>query len=238
MVPSGSGVGGNADHYNSEQGAIIGLKKNEGGQWAAAIALGSKGFYDIPSQFKVGTKFSFTTDRFECVGNGYFIGTVLWAVTDKEGTIKTELKRFQINDKLSLGYGYEDTKVECNLTQAINIGDRIRMFYKATGESDWTLVKGNEGCTWEIILKEEIDIDANVSLKYERGSKRLVVKAADDIKVKLFTEDGQDISNRLGTSAQGKVINASRMNLGTYVLRLEVDEEQYREVKLKLGEPQ
>ena len=99
-------------------------------------------------------------------------------------------------------------------------------------------MEGGDECTWEIILKDMVDIDANVSLKYERGSKRLIVKATDDIQVKLFTEDGQDVSNRLETSAQGKVINASRMNLGTYVLRLEVDEEQYREVKLKLGEAQ
>lgn len=237
MNPAGSGIGGNNDHYNSGQGAIFGLKKDEGGEWASTMILGEKGFTSFPAEFKKGTQFSVTMDEIGCSGSGYFNGNLLWAVTDKNGTIKEQLVVYAIKD-LQVGYSYTDWKIDLTIQNTLKVGDRLRVFYKPTGASDWTLMKGGDKCTWEVILKEEVDIDANVSLKYERGSKRLIVKATDDIKVKLFTEDGQDVSNRLETTAQGKVINASRMNLGTYVLRLEVDEEQYREVKLKLGEAQ
>ena len=237
MNPAGSGIGGNNDHYNSGQGAIFGLKKNEGGEWASTMILGEKGFTNFPAEFKKGTQFSVTMDEIGCSGSGYFNGNLLWAVTDKNGTIKEQLVVHAIKD-LQVGYSYTDWKIDLTIQNTLKVGDRLRVFYKPTGASDWTLMKGGDKCTWEVILKEEVDIDANVSLKYERGSKRLIVKATDDITVKLFTEDGQDVSNRLETTAQGKVINASRMNLGTYVLRLEVDEEQYREVKLKLGEAQ
>ena len=237
MNPAGSGIGGNNDHYNSGQEAIFGLKKNEGGEWASTMILGEKGFTSFPAEFKKGTQFSVTMDEIGCSGSGYFNGNLLWAVTDKNGTIKEQLVVHAIKD-LQVGYFYTDWKIDLTIQNTLKVGDRLRVFYKPTGASDWTLMKGGDKCTWEVILKEEVDIDANVSLKYERGSKRLIVKATDDITVKLFTEDGQDVSNRLETSAQGKVINASRMNLGTYVLRLEVDEEQYREVKLKLGEAQ
>ena len=237
MNPAGSGIGGNNDHYNSGQGAIFGLKKDEGGEWASTMILGEKGFTNFPAEFKKGTQFSVTMDEIGCSGSGYFNGNLLWAVTDKNGTIKEQLVVYAIKD-LQVGYSYDNWKLDLTIQNTLKVGDRLRVFYKPTGASDWTLMKGGDKCTWEVILKEEVDIDANVSLKYERGSKRLIVKATDDIKVKLFTEDGQDVSNRLETTAQGKVINASRMNLGTYVLRLEVDEEQYREVKLKLGEAQ
>ena len=237
MNPAGSGIGGNNDHYNSGQGAIFGLKKDEGGEWASTMILGEKGFTNFPAEFKKGTQFSVTMDGIGCSGSGYFNGNLLWAVTDKNGTIKEQLVVYAIKD-LQVGYSYDNWKLDLTIQNTLKVGDRLRVFYKPTGASDWTLMKGGDKCTWEVILKEEVDIDANVSLKYERGSKRLIVKATDDITVKLFTEDGQDVSNRLETSAQGKVINASRMELGTYVLRLEVDEEQYREVKLKLGEPQ
>lgn len=238
MNPAGSGIGGNNDHYNSGQGAIFGLKKNEGGEWAPTMILGEKGFTNFPAEFKKGTQFSVTMDGIECSGSGYFSGNLLWAVTDKDGTIKEQLVMYAIKD-LQVGYAYVDWKIDLTIQNTLKGGDRLRVFYKPTGASDWTLMKGGEKCTWEIILKEEIDIDANVSLKYERGSKRLLILTKDnDIKVKLFAEDGQDISNRLETTAQGKVISASRFDLGTYVLRLEVDEEQYREVKLKLGEAQ
>ena len=237
MNPAGSGIGGNNDHYNSGQGAIFGLKKDEGGEWASTMILGEKGFTNFPAEFKKGTQFSVTMDGIGCSGSGYFNGNLLWAVTDKNGTIKEQLVVYAIKD-LQVGYSYDNWKLDLTIQNTLKVGDRLRVFYKPTGASDWTLMKGGDKCTWEVILKEEVDIDANVSLKYERGSKRLIVKATDDITVKLFTEDGQDVSNRLETTAQGKVINASRMTLGTYVLRLEVDEEQYREVKLKLGEAQ
>ena len=237
MNPAGSGIGGNNDHYNSGQEAIFGLKKNEGGEWASTMILGEKGFTSFPAEFKKGTQFSVTMDEIGCSGSGYFNGNLLWAVTDKNGTIKEQLVVHAIKD-LQVGYFYTDWKIDLTIQNTLKVGDRLRVFYKPTGASDWTLMKGGDKCTWEVILKEEVDIDANVSLKYERGSKRLIVKATVDIQVKLFTEDGQDVSNRLETSAQGKVISSSRMNLGTYVLRLEVDEEQYREVKLKLGEAQ
>ena len=237
MNPAGSGIGGNNDHYNSGQGAIFGLKKNEGGEWASTMILGEKGFTNFPAEFKKGTQFSVTMDEIGCSGSGYFNGNLLWAVTDKNGTIKEQLVVYAIKD-LQVGYSYDNWKLDLTIQNTLKVGDRLRVFYKPTGASDWTLMKGGDKCTWEIILKDMVDIDANVSLKYERGSKRLIVKATDDIQVKLFTEDGQDVSNRLETSAQGKVISASRFDLGTYVLRLEVDEEQYREVKLKLGEAQ
>ena len=237
MNPAGSGIGGNNDHYNSGQGAIFGLKKDEGGEWASTMILGEKGFTNCPAEFKKGTQFSVTMDEIGCSGSGYFNGNLLWAVTDKNGTIKEQLVVYAIKD-LQVGYSYDNWKLDLTIQNTLKVGDRLRVFYKPTGASDWTLMKGGDKCTWEVILKEEVDIDANVSLKYDRGSKRLIVKATDDITVKLFTEDGQDISSRLETTAQGKVINASRFDLGTYVLRLEVDEEQYREVKLKLGEAQ
>ena len=237
MNPSGSGTGG-TDHYNDQQNAVIGVQKNVGGDYVDRIVLGTKGF-NAPEDVKSGVAFTLTNDGIWNYGGRPFNGHFLWALADKNGNIKEELAKHEINN-LQAGYGWGANvyNVTLTITKAIKPGDRIRFYYKNKSASEWTLVEGGDECTWEIILKDMVDIDANVSLKYERGSKRLIVKATDDIKVKLFTEDGQDVSSRLETSAQGKVINASRMNLGTYVLRLEVDEEQYREVKLKLGEPQ
>ena len=237
MNPSGSGTGG-TDHYNDLQNAVIGVKKNVGGDYVDRIVLGTKGF-NKPEDVKSGVAFTLSNDGIWNKSGRTFNGYLLWALADKDGNIKEELAKHEINN-LQAGYGWSANvyNVTLTITKAIKPGDRIRFYYKNKSTSEWTLVEGGDECTWEIILKDMVDIDANVSLKYERGSKRLIVKATNDITVKLFTEDGQDVSNRLETSAQGKVINASRMNLGTYVLRLEVDEEQYREVKLKLGEAQ
>lgn len=239
MNPSGSGTGG-TDHYNDLQNAVIGVQKNVGGDYVDRIVLGTKGF-NAPEDVKSGVAFTLTNDGIWNYGGRPFNGHFLWALADKNGNIKEELAKYTINN-LPVRSGWDGKDYLFNVTLtikgAIKPGDRIRFYYKNNSASEWTLVEGGDECTWEIILKEEVDIDANVSLKYERGSKRLIVKATDDITVKLFTEDGQDVSNRLETTAQGKVINASRFDLGTYVLRLEVDEEQYREVKLKLGEAQ
>ena len=239
MNPSGTGTGG-TDHYNDQQNAVIGVQKNVGGDYVDRIVLGTKGF-NAPEDVKSGVAFTLTNDGIWNQGGRPFNGHFLWALADKDGNIKEELAKSVINN-LAVGDGWDGKDYPFNVTltikSAIKVGDRIRFYYKAKNANEWTLVEGGDECTWEIILKEEIDIDAQVSLKYERASKRLIVNAADDIQVKLFTEDGQDISNRLETTAQGKVISASRFDLGTYVLRLEASAEQYREVKLKLGVPQ
>jgi hypothetical protein len=234
MNPSGTGTGG-TDHYNDQQNAVIGVQKNVGGDYVDRIVLGTKGF-NKPEDVKSGVAFTLSNDGIWNKSGRTFNGYLLWALADKDGNIKEELAKHEINN-LQAGYGWSANvyNVTLTITKAIKPGDRIRFYYKAKNASEWTLVEGGDECTWEIILMEEIDIDAQVSLKYERATKRLIVNAADDIQVKLFTEDGQDISNRLEISAQGKVISASRFDLGTYVLRLEASAEQYREVKLKLG---
>lgn len=232
MVPSGSGIGGNNDHYNDGQNAVIGLKKNEGGTAPDYISFLEKGFLSGLENAKAGVEYSLKVDWILNNSTAHFGGTCLLALTDKDGAIKEELASFGMN--LAPGYGYQNYEFKFKITKQIARGDRLRVFYQRAYSSGWTLITGGEECKWEIVLKEEVNLDKCISLSYERTTKKLIVNVEDDIEVKLLTEDGQDITDRLEKAVAYKYIKVNEFEPGTYILRLEM-EELSRDLRLKLG---
>lgn len=236
MEPSGSGIGGNGDHYNDQQNAVIGLKKNEGGDWTYWITLGNKGFIDVPVEVKTGVPFTVKVDRLQNSGTGSFTGSFLWALTDEEGNIKEELYSFSV-ENLGFTWGYSDFSVSLTVTKTINVGDRIRMFYKTKGETEWTLIKGGDECAWEVLVGDEYSIDESTSLEFDRNTRKLKVKVKDGVTVSLTTSDGKALEDRVVMSGNTATIRTDDLSKGTYLLKLSKGSEN-RELKLQLGTAQ
>lgn len=236
MEPSGSGIGGNGDHYNDQQNAVIGLKKNEGGDWTYWITLGNKGFIDVPVEVKTGVPFTVKVDRIQNSGTGSFTGSFLWALTDEEGNIKEELYSFSV-ENLGFTWGYSDFSISLTVTKTINVGDRIRMFYKTKGETEWTLIKGGDECAWEVLVGDEYSIDESTSLEFDRNTRKLKVKVKDGVTVSLTTSDGKALEDRVVMSGNTATIRTDDLSKGTYLLKLSKGSEN-RELKLQLGTAQ
>ena len=236
MEPSGSGIGGNGDHYNDQQNAVIGLKKNEGGDWTYWITLGNKGFIDVPVEVKTGVPFTVKVDRLQNSGTGSFTGSFLWALTDEEGNIKEELYSFSV-ENLGFTWGYSDFSVSLTVTKTINVGDRIRMFYKTKGETEWTLIKGGDECAWEVLVGDEYSIDESTSLEFDRNTRKLKVMVKDGVTVSLTTSDGKALEDRVVMSGNTATIRTDDLSKGTYLLKLSKGSEN-RELKLQLGTAQ
>lgn len=236
MEPSGSGIGGNGDHYNDQQNAVIGLKKNEGSDWTYWITLGNKGFIDVPVEVKTGVPFTVKVDRLQNSGTGSFTGSFLWALTDEEGNIKEELYSFSV-ENLGFTWGYSDFSVSLTVTKTINVGDRIRMFYKTKGETEWTLIKGGDECAWEVLVGDEYSIDESTSLEFDRNTRKLKVMVKDGVTVSLTTSDGKALEDRVVMSGNTATIRTDDLSKGTYLLKLSKGSEN-RELKLQLGTAQ
>lgn len=241
MEPTGSGAGGNNSHYNDQQNAIIGLKKNEGGTGNYWIRLGTKGFTSKPENVKVNVPFSVTMDGVFNYGNADFSGSFLWALTDGEGVIKEELKTFSYNN-LEPGVGFDEwlnnnLLNSITITKSIEVGDRIRVFSKATGETEWTVVKGGDECTWELLVGDQYTIDQTTSLEYDRISRKLKVTTKEGVTVVLASSDGKPLTDRVTQSGNTCTIDTDGLTKGTYLLKLSKGNEN-RELKLQLGQSQ
>ena len=235
LTPHGSGTGGNNEHYNSQQSAVVGLKKNEGGDWAAAtLNLGEKGFTKVPKTFRIGVPFSITVDYIWCTGNGYFTGSLLWAVTDKEGAIKHELAVFPIDNPLQIGYAYYDWTFEFTIRNAVSEGDRLCLFYKPTGASEWTLMQGGEETVWEVVLSKEVSLEEETSVHFTRSTGILLVQSKEGVQIQLVDQSGKEVTTGVESNSYGVRIDTNQLPASTYTLKLSL-EEKYHELKLKMG---
>lgn len=236
MYPSGQGTGGNNTHFNFNQNAIIGIKKNEGGEYVDNMVLGEKGFRTEVTEFKQGETHTVYLDWLLNNSNDYFSGKILLVLTDEDGVIKEELKEYAI-ENLPPWYGYQDLEFTFVIHSPIEIGDRIRLFYQSERTPEWTLLGGGDECVWELLAGDEFTIEESTEVKYDRKARMLTLVTKKGVEVGFFSSDGTAMDGCMEASDNGVKIDATQLPAGTYVLKL-TKKDEYKEVKIKLGEAQ
>lgn len=233
LVPSGSGAGGNGEHYNFYQGAVTGLMPDQGGDYIENVRLSDGGLSSETTVFEKGRPFQLKTGRLYNGGGGNFTGSFLWALTDKEGVIKEYLYKFSFQD-LWPNYGWNDMKFNFTITVPIEIGDRIRVFYKSDRTPEWTLVKGGEDCAWELLVADEYTIDETTSIRRNKLQNTIVVTTKEGVSVKWVHSDGRSTGDCYETVDNVTTIHTEGLPAGDYLIKLKKTFES-REVRIKLG---
>ncbi|MBQ8442175.1 MAG: C10 family peptidase [Bacteroides sp.] len=234
LVPNGSGIGGNEDHYNFGQSAVVGLKPDEGGDYVERIAINGTGLSTPAETVEQNQPFVIVTSWVGNKGGGIFNGSVLWALTDRDGNIKEELGGLSY-DGLQPNWGWTDLQRTFTITVPIAIGDRIRVFYKSDRTPEWTLVKGGEECVWELLVADEFTIEESTVLRYSKPEGTLVVTTKEGVDVQFLTEAGVPLSEQCSTEGVKTVIRTQGLQAGTYVLQLKKTFETCQ-VRIKLGD--
>lgn len=240
LRPSGSGTGGNNDHYNFGQGAVTDLKPDAGGDYIELIGLGEKGLTSEETEFYTGVPFLVSANELRNYGGGSFTGSILCALTDKSGKIIEELE--VINENIEPNWGWNNYFFYCTITVPIEFGYRIRLFYKSEKTPEWTLIKAGDQCPWEILVADEHPIAESTSITFNKVKRILTVKKKGGVVAELFDEAGTDLSN-----LRVNVVNESSFNLkaqpaGTYTLKLTKEQpamgiNEEETIKVKLGAP-
>ncbi len=241
LRPSGSGTGGNNDHYNFGQGAITNFMPDAGGDYVELIGLGENGMTTEETEFLPYLPFSVRVDWLTNEGGDSFTGFILAALTDSQGNIKQKLHTREVAELLP-DYGWEVFRFSCTITVPIEFGYRIRLFYKSEKTPEWTLIKAGDQCPWEILVADEHPIAESTSITFNKVKRILTVKKKGGVVAELFDEAGTDLSN-----LRVNVVNESSFNLkaqpaGTYTLKLTKEQpavgtNEEETIKVKLGAP-
>lgn len=246
LDPSGLGIGGGDGGYNWHQSAIVGLKKDEGGEPVEELrfsyykddenGMEYNGLTTSATEFKENTPFYMNVGFLGNSGSAPFTGKFGLACTDKNGQVKEVLAAFKSEEQLKIGYGY-CFSCELTVTKPIAPGDRIRAYWvhSKTGERMW--VKGNEeeGCVWDFILREEFNLGKASSLTYNKRTRLLTLSVPVGTAVQLSAADGS--SSRQCDVKDGQVsIDTGELPAGTYQLLLQL-EEQSKTLRFKVGDP-
>lgn len=234
LVPSGSGIGGNNDHYNFYQDAITGLMPDQGGDYIELITLGGKGLSTEITEFMTNSPFQITTERINNGGGTLFTGTFLWALTDKDGKIKEELATVKITN-LKPRWGYSNLQVNCKITVPIAFGDRIKIFYKSERTPEWTLVEGGTNCVWELFVTDEYTIEETTRIRFQKKERILIVNTKKGVKLQFTNAENADLSHLCETKGTETIIRTMGLPAGKYLLNLKKTLEN-KDIIIKLGE--
>ena len=232
LVPFGSGAGGNNDHYNFSHSAVTRLMPDQGGDYYEELILGDGGISSDTKDFERNRSFQLTLGSFINRGS-IFNGKLIFALTDKRGVIKEELNTI-FNGGIVEGAAFRNVTINCTITVPIEIGDRIRVFYKSEQTPEWTLVTGGEDCVWELLVADEFTIDETTSIRRNKSQNTIVVTTKDGVNVEWVHSDGSPTGDCYQTVDNVTTIHTEGLPAGDYLLKLKKAFES-REVKIKLG---
>ena len=243
LNPDGQGAGGSAGGYNSGQDALVGLKRDEGGEWETV--LGFEAYEDAED----GTVYrGLSTDRtpernvpftlsgglLYNMGAVTFTGDVIFAVTDADGNIVQRLFGGPVNE-IEPNYGFCFSQ-SVTITAPLYEGSRIQALYRSSGASAWNVARGNEesGCTWEIPLSASSNtVGESTRLVYNRNDGILHILVDSGVSVSLYAPDGSDLGSICEMKDGEVTVDASLMPAGRCRLVLKKDDET-KELTLKL----
>lgn len=228
LVPSGN----ENDHFNLYQGAITGLMPDQGGDYYEELILGDGGISSDTKDFERNRSFQLTLGSFINRGS-IFNGELIFALTDKRGVIKEELNTI-FDGGIVEGAAFRNTTINCTITVPIEIGDRIRVFYKSERTPEWKLMKGLEDCVWELLVADEFTIDETTSIRRNKSQNTIVVTTKDGVHVEWVHSDGSPAGDCYQTVDNVTTIHTEGLPAGDYLLKLKKAFES-REVKIKLG---
>ena len=235
LKPDGNGTGGNNDHYNYFQGAITDLKPNEGGDFIELLGFNMRGLSTKEKEFTTGKTFTITTHEIWNLGGALFEGTLLWALTDREGHMIEELATDTIMG-LQAGWGCQRFDKEITITEPIDYGYRIRLFYKAMNGTEWTLIKAGENCQWEILVADEYSIEESTHVAFDKVNRILTVEVVDGVTLALYDTKGKELNEERVNIGNKSAFLMEKCPAGTYLLKITKANQQH-EVKIKLGAP-
>lgn len=233
LVPDGSGIGGNDDHYNFNQAVVVGLKPDEGGDYVYMLSMGSKGMSSSVTEFYKDTPFVVNVDMIINTGGTNFTGKVLCALAGADDSIKEEYAMFNVND-LPIGWGYSDVGINVGITETIEQGDRIRLYYRRDNETQWHIMKGGPDAVWELLLTEEFTLDASTSLTYDKETKEITVISKSGATLSFKSSNGTDFTGRCKTDGKTTTIGTDGLANDTYTLTISKGSE-LKELKIKLN---
>lgn len=243
LDPEGQGAGGSGS-YNVGQAAIVGIQKDQGGEYVENIRFYPydvegvlyNGF-SIQSTITTNQPFYFSAGMFINMGQQAFNGEVLFAMTDKNGQFVEELGTLTLELDPSYMTGW--SKIQATITAPIQKGYRLRAYYRSENTPEWTLVRGNdeEGCVWEYILLDEYTIEQSTSFTYNKNDRKIYLTVSNGISVSLTDASGKAYNQTIRREGTSVTVNAILLPVGTYTLTLQRGNEQ-KDLRFTIGKAQ
>lgn len=209
--------------YNDGQWACFDVKPNTSVEVDDWIKFKAPGIVLSNSDIAQNSRFYF--DELNFVNNtaADFSGFVRGAVTNRDGAVKEWITN-ELEINLQNGGWYVRYKtIGATITQNIDVGDRIRFFYKSQDSDTWQLMKSNNesGCTWEVLVADEYYISESTSFVFDKKNGLIILKTKTGVDIQLLSSTGEDLSDLLSFEDGCVKIEVKKLLNDTYILKLQ-----------------
>lgn len=194
-------------NYSNDQYAVFGLRppvdeSDRIKNWLSVPGITSNG---PEIHYEQNTPYYIWLDLYNAYSIN-FKGRILVAVTDRKGNIKEKL-----SESTEMVYGESSYTIyrTIRIGSKIEVGDRIRVFYKGDLEDEWSPVLLEQtGIPWEILIADEYYLHEITGFEFNAEQKRIKLTTKDGASIRLFDPEGNDVTNLMVLYSLDNIANA------------------------------
>ena len=141
---------------------------------------------------------------------------------DKAGNKKAVVSNMMDLADLDQNY-WRGFTPSCRITEPVEAGDRLYVFYHTKGQDDWVRIKcpSNKGAVEYIDIASYLSLDASTSLVYDKAAGTLSIKALrSGISISLAAESGASVSQYVTEQTGQLSVNVGQLPAGRYTVTL------------------
>lgn len=226
--------------YYAYQMALLGLTPDRDGTstykddlMLSALYRGNEQvFYGIRSfatSYSVGQSFECYLGGFENYGLTTFNGQIKFVLCDKDGVWKEELytEEFEI---APYNFDYCKSVVEATITKPLEVGDRLRIYYKGAYSDDWQWMRSRNLSTVDqelLVMASPEDIAKGLEFTYYKEENYLRIFSPNTAHVELYDGDTDSYIGYTDLTARRAVGYENTAGYKTLVWKISLGSEPY-----------
>ena len=218
------------DDFTSNHIMVLGLKKDEGGPKKEVMVIDGNGtaggFTSETTEFEVGVPFNTSCSYVFNMGIHPFTGYVAVAVMHRDGSIGEIVDGFlKENERVNLNpwYGMRFYTEETVISEPIQIGDKLCIWYRSDNTPQWTPMPGyqEDGATHSYIqIADAQSIDEVTSFRYTSSSGELVIATKPDAQWNITDTEGNEYTDGITFNDGVLTIMTRNFPLKSYFITL------------------
>ena len=189
-------------------------------------------FYGIRSfatSYSVGQSFNCYLGGFANFGPAQFDGDIKLVLCDKDGTWKEEL----YTQSFSIASDYFDycpEAINVTITKPLEVGDRLRIYYKGTYSDDWKWMRSSDLSIVDqelLVMASREDIAKGLDFTYYKEEKYMTIYSDNAAHVDLYDGDTGNYIGDVDLAARKGVGYDNTAGLKTLVWKVSLGSEPY-----------
>lgn len=175
-----------------------------------------------------------TGTEFECLLGGFwnlsimpFTGHIDLVFCDKDGNIKEHLYSYRVENFEYMSEMLPEERIKATITQNIEHGDRLRIYYKGDNSDTWKWMQGYDACYTEVLVTATAEeLAEGLHFRYEKNTRALRLSNDQAMTLTIYDNDTNELIGT-GNYMMNETAEFSDMEPGTYRIEISLGNRAY-----------